>query len=350
MNRASILFLILLGFFCLPLILATSLSYPDTQITPNDEFFTLSIGTTPVIDPSSWTLKVDGHVDNPLTFTYENFTNQPTKEVIATLKCVEGPSATAKWRGVPLKELLQAVQLRSGAVDVVFYAADNFSSSLTIAEASADDVLLAFEMNEETLPEEHGFPIRVVAPNHAGYKWVKWVEHIEIVDYDYRGFWETVGWSDNAQLQFTPISDWHLHAILLSISFLFGGVSFMAGLKFSSSNNIFRDLPNFISRKFHLLVSTLYVLSSLLVFIFWVIQTYLLRGGVFYTWHGIIGLITVVSVVAAGVTGILKYKRGSRKKEQDWHGIITLFSIIFYAMVIILGFSRAFGFGYTFGV
>ncbi|MFX0062216.1 MAG: molybdopterin-dependent oxidoreductase [Candidatus Hermodarchaeota archaeon] len=348
MNRSSILFLILLGIFCLPLILATSLSYPENPITPNDEFFTLSIGAIPVIDPSSWMLKVDGHVDNPLTFTYENFTNQPTREVIATLQCVEGPSGTAKWRGVPLKELLQAVQLRSGAVDVVFYAADNFSSSLTIAEASADDVLLAFEMNEEPLPEEHGFPVRVVAPNHAGYKWVKWVEHIEIVDYDYRGFWETVGWSDDAK--FTTTSDWRLHAILLSISFLFGGLSLMAGFKFSSTNDFFRDLPNFISRKFHLFVSTLYVLSSILVFIFWVNQTILLRGGVFYTWHGVIGLITVVSVVAAGVTGILKYRRGSRKQEQDWHGVITLLSIIFYVMVIILGFSRAFGYGYGFGV
>ncbi|MFX1251774.1 MAG: molybdopterin-dependent oxidoreductase [Promethearchaeota archaeon] len=348
MNRSNVLFLIVLGIFCLPLILSLSLSYPDNPITPNDEFFTLSVRGTQEIDSSSWILTIDGHVDNPLIFTYENFTTQPTIEVIATLKCVEGPSGTAKWRGVPLKDLLETVQVQSGAVDVVFYAVDDYSSSLTIEEASADDVLLAFEMNEETLPKEQGFPIRVVAPNHAGYKWVKWVEHIEIVDYDYRGYWESLGWADDAK--FTPISDWRLHSVLLSISFLFGGISLMVGFKFSSTNDLFRDLPKFINRKFHLLVSTLYILSSSLFFLFWVIQTLTLRGNVFYTLHGLIGLITIGTVIATGVTGIMKYKRGPRNQEIDWHGIITLFSIIFYAMVIILGFSRALGLGYGFGV
>ncbi|MFW9990178.1 MAG: molybdopterin-dependent oxidoreductase [Candidatus Odinarchaeota archaeon] len=74
-----------------------------------------------------------------------------------------------------------------------FYAADDYNSSLTIEEATENDVLLAYEMNSEVLPPEHRFPIRVVAPNQLGYKWVKWVVRIEIVNYDYKGYWESRG-------------------------------------------------------------------------------------------------------------------------------------------------------------
>ena len=232
MNRKRKIFLKYIGILillCLPLIGLTGVVISRAIITPNDQFFVVSKGEIPHIEINNWTLTINGHINNNLTFTYSNFTSQPSQEVLATLKCVDGPYATAIWKGIPVKDLLDLAEVKPGAIDVVFYAADNYSSSLTIEEARMANVLLAYEMNGEVLPVEQGFPVRVVAPNHLGYKWVKWVVRMEIVNYDYIGFWESRGWSDDASI--TPFSDWIWHAVLLSIYLLFGGVAIMTGLK-----------------------------------------------------------------------------------------------------------------------
>ena len=158
--------LILLG---LPLFGLLGIMVSRNIITPNDEFFVVSKGETPIVPSNTWNLTIDGHVNNTLTFTYDNFTSRPSKEILATLNCVDGFSGTAIWKGVPIKDLLDLAQIQPGAVDVVFYAADNYSSSLTIEETIMDNVLLAYEMNHEVLPADHGFPARVVAPNQLGY-------------------------------------------------------------------------------------------------------------------------------------------------------------------------------------
>ncbi|MFX0090516.1 MAG: molybdopterin-dependent oxidoreductase [Candidatus Hodarchaeota archaeon] len=335
MNKSSVLFLIILGLCTLPLIAVISIGEKEQTITPNDEFFTISISSNPPeINASLWTLKIEGLVANPFIFTYANFTTQPTKELIATLKCVEGPSATAKWRGVPLKDVLDRANVLNEAIDVIFHAADGYTSSLSISEARADDILLAFEMNGESLPVEHGFPVRVVAPNYAGYKWVKWVMRIEVVDYDHLGYWESYGWSDDAR--FPPERDWKLHALLLSISFIFGSLALMSGLKFSVVVDIFHDLPAFISRRFHLFVSGLYVITSLIVFSYWVIQTIIFRGGVFYTLHGIIGLGAVIFGIIGVATGMKKIRQDPKK--QSWHRTANIWSFTLYLLTIFLGF------------
>ncbi|MFX1477102.1 MAG: molybdopterin-dependent oxidoreductase, partial [Promethearchaeota archaeon] len=194
----------------LPLFGLVGVLISRTIITPNDQFFIVNKGEIPNINANNWRLSIGGQVNNNLIFTYSNFTSQPSKEVLATLQCVDGPSGTALWKGIPLKDLLELAGVQTDAIDVVFFAADDYSSSLTIEEAMAPDVLLAYEMNHEVLPVEHGFPVRVVAPNHLGYKWVKWLVRIEIVNYDYIGYWESRGWSDDASI--TPLSDWIWHA------------------------------------------------------------------------------------------------------------------------------------------
>ncbi len=342
MNRKRKIFLKYIGILillCLPLIGLTGVVISRAIITPNDQFFVVSKGEIPHIEINNWTLTINGHINNNLTFTYSNFTSQPSQEVLATLKCVDGPYATAIWKGIPVKDLLDLAEVKPGAIDVVFYAADNYSSSLTIEEARMANVLLAYEMNGEVLPVEQGFPVRVVAPNHLGYKWVKWVVRMEIVNYDYIGFWESRGWSDDASI--TPFSDWIWHAVLLSISLLFGGVAIMTGLKRSPVTEFFHDLPKFVNRKFHITVGIGYFLTSLSVFLYWIISTFLNRGAILYTIHGIIALISIILVIPGAITGFKKSRKRDLKK-RTWHYKWNVYSFYLFLLTIILGFLLVF--------
>jgi len=318
-----------------PLIGLLGLVVSRIIITPNAQFFVITKGETPIINGSTWNLTVDGHVNNSLTFTYSNFTSQSSKEVLATLQCVEGPFGTAVWKGVSIQSILDLAEIKNGAIDVVFHAADGYSSSLTIEEASKDDVILAHEMNGEILPVQQGFPVRVVAPNHQGYKWVKWVVRVEVVNYDYIGYWESRGWSDDASI--TPLSDWIWHAVLLSISLIFGGLAMMSGLKRSSETDFFRDLPKFVNKKFHIAVSIGYFLTSLIIFTYWIFSTILNRGAIFYTIHGIVALISIVLLIPGFITGFKKIQMRNID-SKTLHYKLSLYSFSSFLITIILGF------------
>lgn len=340
MNKSVINFLVLFFLFSLPLLAVGFIVSRQLQITPNDEFFTNSISPPPEINLTRWTLSIYGHVESPLVFDYENFTSQQSKLEIATIRCVEGYSGTAEWRGIRVRDILNLVQVKDEAKDVIFQAWDGYSSSLTIEEATKDDVLLAFEMNGETLPVNQGFPVRVVAPGHAGYKWVMWVYEIKIVDWDYKGFWETRGWSDDAS--YTSLKDWVLHSTLFSITFLLGGFSIISGLRRVGKINNW-DLPEFIeSRKFHLFLTTAYLVVAIVTFIYWTIQTFLLKGSVFYSLHGIIALLSMIGLIGTGVTGLLKIKEIT--PQNSWHLNLSAFAFTLYAVTIVIGITLGLGF------
>ncbi len=340
MNRVVINSLFLIFLFSLPLIAVGYIVSRQIQITPNDEFFTNSISPPPEINVTAWTLSVFGHVKSPLVFDYENFTSQQSKFEIATIRCVEGYSGTAEWRGIRVHDILELAQVEDGAMDVIFRAWDGYSSSLTIEEATKSDVLLAFEMNGETLPVNQGFPLRVVAPGHAGYKWVMWVYEIKIVNYNYQGFWETRGWSDDAS--YTSLKDWVLHATLFSITFFLGGFSIVSGLRRAGKMDSY-DLPDFIeSRKFHIFLTTAYLIAALVTFVYWIIQTFLLKGSVFYSLHGIIALLSMIGLIGTGVTGLLKTKGLTR--QNTWHLNLSTFAFTFYTVTVVIGITIGLGF------
>lgn len=195
----------------------------------------------------------------------------PSVSETATLDCVTGPSARANWTGLSLKGLLDLAQVNDTAIEVIFLCADGFSTSLTIEEASRAEVILAYGMNGVTLPADHGFPLRVVAPNNWGYKWAKWVMHIQLVDVDFKGYWERVGWADDATI--TPISDWRLHAGVLSATAVLGGFSALSGLRNAENANVARRLPRVFASKYHRYVSLAYYLLLFGTFLFWTSQT-----------------------------------------------------------------------------
>ncbi|MGH7251435.1 MAG: molybdopterin-dependent oxidoreductase [Nitrospiraceae bacterium] len=175
-------------------------------ITPNDEFYVTSYRSPPTVRTGSWELSIKGLVDKPLTLTYSHLLARPAVSEIVTLECVGNPVAgefisTASWEGVPLKALLEEVGVASNAYDVVFRAADDYSDSIRVERAMAGDVLVAHTMNGVPLPQGHGFPARIIVPGIYGMKSVQWLTEIEVVDRDYRGYYQKKGWSDDAAVK-----------------------------------------------------------------------------------------------------------------------------------------------------
>jgi len=330
MNKGRALLTMTIIILSIPAIALFVISERQDRITPNDEFFTVSIGDVPAIDGSTWRLEISGLVTNDLRLTYENFTSLPARTITAKLKCVEGPSGTAVWRGIPLKTLLDQAQIEPGAAEVIFYAADGYSSSLTLKEID-DDVLLAFEMNGETLPADHGFPVRLVVPGKAGYKWVKWITRIEVVDYDYKGYWESRGWSDSADMAL--YEEWILHAGLLSAVFVLGGLAAVSGLKFSKNTRIWNELPDLFSRKFHRYASRIYLALFILIFIYWMATTWSQRGSIFYTVHGKFALAVVILHLAGAVLSLPWFFRNEGAKKFHF-GLNFLAYLLFMGTIL----------------
>ena len=115
--------------------------------------------------------------------------------------------SSTRWTGVPLRDVLQLTGIQDTAVDLILRGAGGYSDSIPVAKALEEQTLLAYGMNGETLPREHGYPCRLYVPNIYGEKNVKWLQEIEVVDYDYKGYWQERGWSDEAVINKIAVID-----------------------------------------------------------------------------------------------------------------------------------------------
>jgi len=175
----------------------------DVDFISEQRFFTLSLGYLPEIDTKEWKLEITGLVEEPIELNYEQILVMPQESIFATLETISNPPGgssigNAVWTGVPFEHILDLVEVESSVIKVAFFCDDGYSTSITIDEAMEEGVILAYKMNGQTLSAEHGFPVRMVVPEKYGMKWPKWINKIEFVDYDYRGYWEQRGWSDYA--------------------------------------------------------------------------------------------------------------------------------------------------------
>jgi hypothetical protein len=332
--RTSIVYLAgIVLLLLLPMFLVLSIGISLENITPNDKFFVANKSGVPEINMSSWQLTVDGLVGNPVQLTYQDLKAMPSTNVTALLKCVQGYSGRAVWGGVQLSTVLDLVEPQVAATQVVFYAADDYSSSITIGEARADDVLLAYLMNGETLPKDQGFPLRLVAPSKEGYKWVQFIVRIEIIGEDYQGYWESRGWDQNGSLR--PYSDWNVHAYLQSFAFMLGGLAMVSGARSASDESAFRRLPAFMNKRFHKYVSIIFLGTMVAVFIYWAITTFQFRGAVFYSSHGVLSAFMVGLMLFVGATGIRWFKKNVVRKVI--HQGISLFAFVLFLGVILIG-------------
>ena len=149
-----------------------------------------------------WQLTVTGSVNNPLNLTWTEIVSLPQTIIYSELICVDWPDQvlmSGNWTGVKLRHLLETAGISPKAIKVGFYAEDGYSTDLTIEAAMFDDKILAYELNGETLYEG----LRLVVPGKWGYKWINGVNHIEVVDYDFLGYWESRGYSDEADVDMT---------------------------------------------------------------------------------------------------------------------------------------------------
>ncbi len=188
-------------------------------VMPNAHFYVRNHFQIPLLEPATWRLDVGGLVDRPLNLSLEDLRKLPSHSLAVTLECAGngrasldppvageqwqlGAVSTAEWTGVPLIDVLDRAGLKNAAREVVFRGADGdpsgdsaaparFERSLTIDQVRDRDILLAYAMNGEPLPVQHGYPVRLVVPSWYAVASVKWLAEIEAIDGIFEGHFQT---------------------------------------------------------------------------------------------------------------------------------------------------------------
>ncbi len=184
--------------------------FQGVKLTPISDQRNNALKGTQVINRESYRLLVDGLVERPLSLSYADLQAYEQESWLMDLNCVEGWSFTAKWTGPSLPAILDDAGIKPEATIVIFHTEDveNGYTSLDLNYVRDNNILLALKLNDVTLAPERGFPFQVVAKQKFGYKWAKWVTRIELSsDADFRGYWESAGYSNNADDQGPAFGD-----------------------------------------------------------------------------------------------------------------------------------------------
>jgi DMSO/TMAO reductase YedYZ molybdopterin-dependent catalytic subunit len=176
--------------------------YQGENLSSVNAFRENSIKGPQYVDIENYRLEITGLVENPMSFSYEEvIEGYDNYKKVVTLYCVEGWSAKILWEGVLVSDLLAEARPLPEAQTVIFHAYDGYTTSMPLDYITDNDILMAYKMNEITVPPERGFPFALVAESKWGYKWIKWITAIELSDdADYRGYWEQRGFSNTADL------------------------------------------------------------------------------------------------------------------------------------------------------
>jgi DMSO/TMAO reductase YedYZ molybdopterin-dependent catalytic subunit len=192
----------------------------DWALTPVGLHYLLIHYDIPRVDSATWALHVGGRVRRSLTLSLAELRSRPARTVAVTMECAGNGRArleprpvsqpwlveavgTAEWTGAPLRLLLEEAELLDDAVEMVFTGLDHgmeagieqdYERSLSVAEASRDDVIVAYEMNGQPLLPQHGFPLRLVVPGWYGMTNVKWLGRITAVAEPFTGFQQAEGY------------------------------------------------------------------------------------------------------------------------------------------------------------
>ncbi|HTX93410.1 MAG TPA: molybdopterin-dependent oxidoreductase [Mycobacterium sp.] len=192
-------------------------------VMPSAHFYVRNHFTTPVLDPEHYELSVTGMVERPLRFRLTDLRNLPKQSLVATLECAGngrvrfdppvpgeqwqfGAVSTAEWTGVPLAVVLDRAGLTAGAQEVVCRGADRgfvdgatspvrFERALSVDDARESGALVAYAMNGEPLPLQHGRPVRLVVPGWYGVASVKWLTEVDVIGCPFEGFFQTKRYS-----------------------------------------------------------------------------------------------------------------------------------------------------------
>jgi DMSO/TMAO reductase YedYZ molybdopterin-dependent catalytic subunit len=190
--------------------------FNEGVITPNDAFFVrYHLADIPLsIDPDTFSVELKGKVNKPQKLSLADIKKMPAVELVAVNQCsgnsrgffeprvaggqlANGAMGNARWKGVPLKAVLDKAGVQQGAKQVVFGGMDgpvmdttpDFAKALDIDHARDGEVMLAYSMNGKDLPMLNGFPLRLVVPGYYGTYWVKHLNEITVLDHTFDGFW-----------------------------------------------------------------------------------------------------------------------------------------------------------------
>jgi DMSO/TMAO reductase YedYZ molybdopterin-dependent catalytic subunit len=190
------------------------------DLTPAGLHYVLVHYDIPLVDANSWRLSVEGAVSAPVSLSLADLRARPRTTLPVTLECAGNGRAlldprpvsqpwlqeavgTAAWTGTPLRGVLEEAGVDDAAVEVVFTGLDrgiegeveqDYERSLPLQEAMRDEVLLAYEMNGQPLPPQHGYPVRLLAPGWYGMTHVKWLCRIAVVTQPFEGYQQVRGY------------------------------------------------------------------------------------------------------------------------------------------------------------
>lgn len=184
------------------LVAAQVTEYQGEKLSSINDFRENSIRGAQYVDIDRYQLEITGLVSEPKAYTYDQVIdqNQHYKKLV-TLNCVEGWSVTILWEGVMVSDIIEAANPQPEAKVVIFHAYDGYTTSFPLDHLSDNNIIMAYKMNEVTLPPQRGFPFQLVAESKWGYKWIKWITKIELSDdTSYRGYWERRGFSNSGDL------------------------------------------------------------------------------------------------------------------------------------------------------
>lgn len=197
----------------------------DGIITPTDLFYIRCHFPIPQINEAEWRLKIEGAVKEPIDFSLAQLRDLANHTITATMECAGngrvflvpkvkgvqwelGAVGNASWTGVLLRDVLEKTGIRNGACEIILEGADNgaiaepprpagtihYARSVPV-EKAMDDTLLAYQMNGQSLPPAHGFPLRAVVPGWYGMASVKWLQRIIVSDQCFNGYYQSVDYA-----------------------------------------------------------------------------------------------------------------------------------------------------------
>jgi methionine sulfoxide reductase catalytic subunit len=164
------------------------------------EFRYYTVTEIPKLNDKNWSFTIDGLVNKSSTYKWDQFVQLKRDVKVSDFHCVTGWSVySVTWEGIPLNTLLRQAGVKKEAKYVKFYSADGvYTDTLSLDQAMLADVMVAVLIDGERITEKNGGPVRLIVPKMYAYKSVKWLNRVEVIDYEHIGYWEKRGYSQDA--------------------------------------------------------------------------------------------------------------------------------------------------------
>jgi DMSO/TMAO reductase YedYZ molybdopterin-dependent catalytic subunit len=168
---------------------------PPGQYDAGESFPVLTAEVTPQIDPQAWTFRIDGLVERPRTWTWDEVHQLPRSTYEGDIHCVTTWSKLGtSFTGVCLDDLFAETDIADDASHVVAWSSTGYTTNLPIEDVTDGKAWIVWEHEHDPLPAEHGGPVRLLVPHLYFWKSAKWVAGLRVLDHDEPGFWETNGY------------------------------------------------------------------------------------------------------------------------------------------------------------